>query len=195
MRPEVHAAHTEVYEQQEADADPHQGEGAQIDAEELPEPGRAVERARHRAQYVHGAQGEPTPVALDSGLYFYIIRNMDIKATIDALGALAQETRLSLFRLLVQAGPEGLAAGTAGERLGVPAPTLSFHLAQLRHAGLIVCRREGRSLIYAADFASMNALVAFLMESCCQGSAEVCAPIACAPATPARVTPRKRRAR
>ncbi len=118
---------------------------------------------------------------------------MEMIAAIDALGALAQETRLSLFRLLVQAGPAGLPAGTLAERLDVPAPTLSFHLAQLKHAGLLACKREGRSLIYAADFAAMSALVAFLTDNCCQGSAGVCAPSACAPPRLARATPRKRR--
>lgn len=94
-----------------------------------------------------------------------------------ALGALAQEHRLALFRLLVQAGPDGLAAGAIAEALGVPASSLSFHLAQLTGAGLIAPRRDGRSLIYTADYAAMNALVGFLMENCCGGGA-VCAPAA-----------------
>ena len=93
-----------------------------------------------------------------------------------ALGALAQEHRLALFRLLVQAGPDGLAAGAIAEALGVPASSLSFHLAQLTNAGLIAQRRDGRSLIYTADYGAMNALVGFLMENCCGGGA------ACAPA-------------
>ncbi|HTF32105.1 MAG TPA: metalloregulator ArsR/SmtB family transcription factor [Myxococcota bacterium] len=118
---------------------------------------------------------------------------MEMIAAIDALGALAQETRLSLFRLLVQAGPAGLPAGTLAERLDVPAPTLSFHLAQLKHAGLLACKRQGRSLIYAADFAAMSALLAFLTENCCQGSPGVCAPSTCAPPKLARATPHKRR--
>ncbi|MBC2778147.1 ArsR/SmtB family transcription factor [Parasphingopyxis marina] len=87
-----------------------------------------------------------------------------------ALAALAQEHRLAVFRALVQAGPEGMAAGAIAERLGVPASSLSFHLAQLRHAGLITQRREGRSLIYAADYAAMNGLVGYLMENCCGGA-------------------------
>lgn len=94
-----------------------------------------------------------------------------------ALGALAQEHRLALFRLLVQAGPGGLAAGAIAEALGVPASSLSFHLAQLTTAGLIAQRRDGRSLIYTADYGAMNALVGFLMENCCGGEA-VCAPAA-----------------
>ncbi len=88
-----------------------------------------------------------------------------------ALGALAQDTRLDVFRRLVQAGPEGLPAGQIAEQLGVPTATLSFHLTQLRQAGLITFRREGRSLIYAAEYAAMNALLAYLTENCCAGSA------------------------
>jgi ArsR family transcriptional regulator len=104
---------------------------------------------------------------------------MDKKQAISALGALAQETRLDLFRLLVQTGPDGLPAGAIAERLGVPSSSLSFHLAQLTHAGLITSRRESRSLIYAANFAEMNALMGFLTENCCGGTA-VCMP-ACEP--------------
>ena len=89
---------------------------------------------------------------------------------VDALGALAQEHRLSLFRLLVQAGDDGLAAGAIAERLGVPNSSLSFHLGYLTRAGLIIQRREGRSLIYTADYAAMNALVGYLVENCCAGA-------------------------
>lgn len=107
---------------------------------------------------------------------------MESEVVIRALGALAQEHRLALFRLLVQAGPEGLAAGAIAEALGVPASSLSFHLAQLTNAGLIAQRRDGRSLIYSADYGAMNALVGFLMENCCGGA--VCAPAAgCIPET------------
>lgn len=102
---------------------------------------------------------------------------MESEIVIRALGALAQEHRLALFRLLVQAGPEGLAAGAIAEALGVPASSLSFHLAQLANAGLIAQRREGRSLIYSADYGAMTALVGFLTENCCEGGA-VCAPAA-----------------
>lgn len=105
---------------------------------------------------------------------------MESESAIRALGALAQEHRLALFRLLVQAGPEGLAAGAIAEALGVPASSLSFHLAQLSGAGLIAQRRDGRSLIYSADYSAMKALVGFLMENCCGGAA--CAPdAACLP--------------
>ena len=93
---------------------------------------------------------------------------------IAALAALAQDTRLDVFRLLVQAGTDGLPAGQIGERLGLPAATLSFHLNQLRHAGLVTFRRDGRSLIYAAEYAAMNGLLAYLTENCCQGDAAAC---------------------
>ena len=103
---------------------------------------------------------------------------VDLKAAaaIAALGALAQEHRLALFRLLVQAGGEGMAAGAIAERLGIPNSSLSFHLNQLVRAGLIAQRRRGRSLVYAADDAAMNALMAYLMENCCAGAD--CAPSA-----------------
>jgi ArsR family transcriptional regulator, arsenate/arsenite/antimonite-responsive transcriptional repressor len=102
---------------------------------------------------------------------------------IKALGALAQETRLAIFRQLVQAGPSGMAAGAIAEALDVPAPTLSFHLAQLANAGLVRSRQEGRFVYYSADFDAMNGLVGFLTENCCGGNA--CGPqaVACAPTT------------
>jgi ArsR family transcriptional regulator len=96
-----------------------------------------------------------------------------------ALGALAQETRLEIFRLLVQKGPAGLAAGEVGDRLGLPSPTLSFHLNQLRFAGLVTSRRVSRSIIYSANFKTMTGLLAYLTENCCGGSPELCAPDAC----------------
>ena len=89
---------------------------------------------------------------------------------VTALAALAQEHRLAVFRLLVQAGSAGLPAGQIAERLGIAAPTLSFHLAHLKHAGLAQFRRAGRSLIYAANFEAMNALMAYLTENCCGGN-------------------------
>jgi len=101
---------------------------------------------------------------------------MDEKHAIAALGALAQETRLALFRLLVTCAPAGLPAGTIGERLGVPPSLLSFHLAQLAHAGLIIQRRSSRQLIYSADYGAMNALLAYLTENCC-GRDATCAPV------------------
>ena len=95
---------------------------------------------------------------------------------IEALAALAQETRLDVFRLLVQQGFDGMAAGAIGERLGQPSPTLSFHLNQLRFAGLVSSRRVSRSIIYAANFKAMNDLLAYLTENCCGGRPELCAP-------------------
>lgn len=88
-----------------------------------------------------------------------------------ALGALAQDSRLEVFRLLVRIGKQGLAAGEIARRLALPASSLSFHLSQLHEAGLVSQRREGRSLIYSADYAQMNTLMAFLTENCCEGDA------------------------
>jgi ArsR family transcriptional regulator len=95
---------------------------------------------------------------------------MDSSAAIDALSALAQEHRLALFRLLVQAGPLGMAAGAIASELGIPPSSLSFHLAQLRSAGLIEQERQHRTILYRADYAAMNGLVAYLMENCCAAS-------------------------
>ncbi len=99
---------------------------------------------------------------------------MEKPDAIAALAALAQDSRLNVFRLLVQAGTDGLPAGQIAERLGMPPNSLSFHLNQLRHAGLVTFRRESRSLIYAAEYAAMNDLLAYLTENCCQGDAESC---------------------
>ena len=95
---------------------------------------------------------------------------------VEALSALAQEHRLKLFRLLVQAGPEGMAAGELARTIAIPNSSLSFHLAHLHRAGLIGQRRDGRSLIYSADYRAMDRLVAYLMENCCGGAN--CAPTA-----------------
>lgn len=101
-----------------------------------------------------------------------------------ALGALAQEHRLAVYRLLVQAGTAGVPAGALAEALGVPASSMSFHLAQLSHAGLVTQRRQGRSIIYSADYALMNGLMGYLTENCCNGAP--CLPdVACAPAADA----------
>lgn len=94
---------------------------------------------------------------------------MKIQAAVRALGALAQETRLAAYRLLVQAGPDGLAAGRIADALAVSPATLSFHLKQLAHAGLIAGHSDSRYVIYRADYAAMNALMAYLTEHCCQG--------------------------
>ena len=95
---------------------------------------------------------------------------MEKKIAVGALAALAQETRLDVFRLLVRNGQGGLAPGRLADLLGLPPATLSFHLKELRSAGLVVCQRQGRSRIYRPDFEAMGELVAFLTESCCQGS-------------------------
>jgi ArsR family transcriptional regulator, arsenate/arsenite/antimonite-responsive transcriptional repressor len=101
---------------------------------------------------------------------------MESTEAVVALEALAQESRLGIFRLLVEAGPEGLPAGQIAEGMSLPAATLSFHLSQLKHAGLIACKREGRSLIYSTEFSAMNDLVGFLTDNCCGGSTGMCAP-------------------
>eukprot|EP01037_Dinobryon_pediforme_P005734 gene5734-5797_t len=98
-----------------------------------------------------------------------------------ALAALAQETRLDIFRLLVEAGAEGMPAGLIGERLGLPSATLSFHLNQLKHAQLVKFRRESRSLIYSAEYSVMNGLLAYLTENCCQGDVAACGLSSCEP--------------
>lgn len=100
----------------------------------------------------------------------------DKAAMIQALGALAQDNRLDVYRLLVGAGPGGLPAGQVASALGLAPNTLSFHFDRLRQAGLVSVRREGRSLIYAARFDVMNALIAYLTENCCGGKPELCAP-------------------
>ena len=97
---------------------------------------------------------------------------------IAVLGALAQENRLDIFRLLVERGPEGLAAGEIGKRFGLPAATLSFHLMQLKYAGLVSSRRESRSIIYAANYRTMSALLGYLTENCRRESSELSAPVA-----------------
>lgn len=94
---------------------------------------------------------------------------MENQTAVRALAALAQEHRLAVFRLLVQAGSEGMAAGAIADALGVPASSMSFHLAQLTNAGLIVQRRQSRSLIYTADYAAMSGLMTYLTENCCGG--------------------------
>jgi ArsR family transcriptional regulator len=106
---------------------------------------------------------------------------MEKSTVLAALAALSQESRLDIYRLLVQTGPEGLPAGQIGERLGLPSATLSFHLNQLRQADLVSFRREGRSLIYAAAYETMNGLLIYLTENCCQG--EPCGVPCCEPAT------------
>lgn len=94
---------------------------------------------------------------------------METKQVLAALAALAQESRLAIFRLLIQAGPSGLPAGKVGEELGISSSALSFHLKELSHAGLVTARQEGRFVIYTAQFDTMSELVGFLTENCCAG--------------------------
>ncbi|HQS57447.1 MAG: transcriptional regulator [Gallionellales bacterium 35-53-114] len=101
---------------------------------------------------------------------------MKIKNAVESLSALAQESRLSIFRLLVQAGREGVAAGVIGEQLGIPGATLSFHLKELANAKLVKSRTAGRYVIYSASFTEMDKLIAYLTENCCAGDAAQCAP-------------------
>ncbi|MFN4310547.1 MAG: ArsR/SmtB family transcription factor [Ferrovibrio sp.] len=119
---------------------------------------------------------------------------MDTKPAATALGALAHENRLTAYRLLVKQGPDGLSAGMLAEQLGIVPSSLTFHLQQLLHAGLITQRRVGRQLFYAADFTAMNSLVAFLTENCCGGST-VCAPVCQPSATAIQESPDKTAAR
>jgi DNA-binding transcriptional ArsR family regulator len=120
---------------------------------------------------------------------------MEIKEAVAALGALAQETRLAVFRLMIEAGPSGIAAGQIGEALDVPPATLSFHLKELSHARLATSRQEGRFIYYAADFERMAALMSFLTENCCQGMPQECLSVVetalgrcCAPPTKTKLT-------
>ena len=117
---------------------------------------------------------------------------MNAKQAVAALGAIAHDHRLAIYRMLVEKGPEGLPAGDIAQALDMPPSSLTFHLQQMLHAGLVSQRRLGRQLIYAADFAAMNGLVSYLTENCCgRGkSAATCAP-ACAPAAVA-TTPKNR---
>ena len=105
---------------------------------------------------------------------------MDNANAVKIFASLAQESRLGLFRLLVQAGPQGLPAGGIAEQLGLPSSTLSFHLKELVHAGVVQSRQAGRYIYYSADFATMNALLGFLTENCCGGQPQEC----CTPLVP-----------
>jgi ArsR family transcriptional regulator len=114
---------------------------------------------------------------------------MDKMDAVAALAALAQEHRLEVYRILVQAGPEGMAAGEVASALGIAPNTLSFHFDRLRRAGLVSVARQGRSLIYAARYETMNNLLGYLTENCCSGRPELCAPAPCKPVR----SPRKRK--
>ena len=118
---------------------------------------------------------------------------MKTPAVINALGALAHEHRLAIYRLLVQRGPEGLSAGAIGECVGLVPSSLTFHLQNLQRAGLIAQRRESRQLIYSADFAAMNGLVGYLTENCCGNSSAACSS-SCSPAQPLKAAKRAAKA-
>jgi ArsR family transcriptional regulator, arsenate/arsenite/antimonite-responsive transcriptional repressor len=135
---------------------------------------------------------------LTAGRRFHNNGNVETKTAVTALAALAQETRLSIFRALVVAGPEGMAAGRIGEQLEVPPATLSFHLKELSRAGLAASRQEGRFVYYSADFECMAALMSFLTQNCCNGMPQECLTVVetalgncCGPA-PKRKTSRSR---
>jgi DNA-binding transcriptional ArsR family regulator len=114
---------------------------------------------------------------------------MKIATAVQSLAALAQETRLAVFRLLVEAGPAGMNAGAIADAVSVPAATLSFHIAQLARAGLVNSRQESRFIFYSADFAAMDNLIAYLTDNCCQGGPSS----QCLPKTAAVATTAKRR--
>lgn len=116
---------------------------------------------------------------------------METKHAVNALGALAHEIRLAIYRLLVEQGPDGLPAGAIGEAVGLVPSSLTFHLQNLHRAGLIVQRRESRSLIYSVDFDAMDSLVGYLTENCCVRSGESCA-TACKPASTSKATKKKK---
>lgn len=122
---------------------------------------------------------------------------MKTKDAVIALAALAQGTRLAVYRLLVQQGPSGLAAGEIASRLDIAPATLSFHLKELSHAGLVTSRQDGRFVYYAAQFEAMNELVAFLTENCCAADCgpPCAAPVACRPAKTPRATRRTTRSK
>jgi ArsR family transcriptional regulator, arsenate/arsenite/antimonite-responsive transcriptional repressor len=102
---------------------------------------------------------------------------MEVSHAVSALSALAQESRLNIFRLLVQCGPEGMAAGDIARRLELPHNTLSFHIAILSRAQLLASRKDGRSIIYSVDLEGTRKLLSFLVEDCCDGKPEICGPL------------------
>lgn len=115
---------------------------------------------------------------------------MDERQALVALGAMSQETRLRIVRLLVKAGPEGMAAGSIAEAVGVSASNVSFHLKELERGGLVTARREARSIVYSAEYEALTGLIRFLMEDCCAGNQAICEPVlsqsCCEPAEPAQ---------
>jgi ArsR family transcriptional regulator len=132
----------------------------------------SIARPRIHANLIPAVSASPFigPITLDNIRYFHNDGNMKNSDVVNALAALAQDSRLNVFRLLVKQGPEGLAAGVIGQKLGLPPATLSFHLKELSHAGLLISRQESRYIIYSANFQAMNGLLAYLTENCCGGS-------------------------
>jgi DNA-binding transcriptional ArsR family regulator len=122
---------------------------------------------------------------IDNSDHFHDTRNMEITVASERLAALGHETRLAIFRLLVEAGPAGVNAGLIGEKLEIPPPTLSFHLNHLSRVGLIRARQEGRFIFYVADYGTMDGLLAYLTANCCQGAQ-------CLPKIASRAMPKKR---
>lgn len=114
---------------------------------------------------------------------------MELSAAVAALAALAQESRLEIYRLLVQAGPKGMPAGHIADALDLPGATLSFHLNHLRQAGLVGFERQGRSLLYAARYPVMRALMSYLTENCCRGASDDCATAGCQPTGATAINP------
>ena len=135
---------------------------------------------------------QPVPTVLVIFQRFYKTEKMETKAAVAALAALAQETRLTVFRMLVQAGPRGLSPGVISERTGITGPTLSFPLKELANAGLVTAQQEGRFIFYAPRIDRMGELLGFLTHDCCGGHPELCMP---AGTVAARVSSPKRRAR
>lgn len=107
---------------------------------------------------------------------------MDERQALSAFGALSQETRLRILRMLVVAGPQGLSAGAIADQAAVAASNVSFHMKELERAGLAAARRDARSIIYSADYDALSGLIRFLMEDCCSGHPEICAPFVTAAA-------------
>jgi len=142
---------------------------------------RAHARVRRRPRHVALASSR----RLAFWRYFHNNETMKIQTAVQSLVALAQETRLAVFRLLVEAGPGGMNAGAIAEAVGVPAATLSFHLKELSRAGLVVSRQESRFVFYSANFSAMDDLIAYLTDNCCQGGQ-------CLPKTAAATAPSKR---
>ena len=135
----------------------------------------------------------PLSRMFDIRLYFYIFGTMKQIDVVAALAALAQESRLAVFRLLVKRGPEGYTPTQLGDKLGLPSPTLSFHLKELQRAGLTEARREGRFLFYSPNFTRMNELIGFLTENCCSLADKDCGPVCGVPASES-IQPKRKRA-